>query len=289
MAYLQFSDSEDKGLALLIAHRKQDQLHAIARSIEKTAAALSDNLNNLVRKKAAVTVNSPLLLDGQGYAALLDGSRTTVRTAFLSPEQISVSIIFPADLIACITDDYYGGCITNHQNVSLDYSVMELMMLEKFCATVVSALKTGFGCHIAGVLPGIAYSDPDTSLDNSSEFQVFPVSIHVAPDTVFLMHLAVPVNDIPQSGLQFDTSRWHQCLALIIHDICVDVRAILARPVMSIQQLAKLQIGETILIDTTHDMELCLGNLSVAICKPGNTARNKAVSITRSLLQHTVQ
>jgi flagellar motor switch protein FliM len=292
MAQLQLSEPDETGLALWTAGQRHIRETTIERASKKTADVLIDQLDALIGRKVAISSTVPMQIDRQDYMSLLAACRASLHVLHLHPADVPMSLIIPAELVGRLTDEYYGGCLTTHYPIRLEYSVIELMILEKFCTIVASALKNGFDT-IAGQSADVVSTSflPATRIDPPAEtqFQLCPLTVHITPESGLQLDLVFPADAFDLSRRSALIDHWHEDLTKHIHAISLDVRAVLAKPQMSLHQLRQLGIGETILIDQPRTAELCVNNATFALCRPGTGGGNSAVSVTHNFLHPILQ
>ncbi|WP_420605858.1 FliM/FliN family flagellar motor switch protein [Novosphingopyxis sp.] len=253
-----------------------DVMPIARRTAKQLASGLRSALQPLASERLTVTPGQPRIEEHQEWLA---AQGTSMGLAFyqLPPMKGRLALRLPHDLIAALVDAFFGGSIARGKAKKSDYSPTDMRLMHRIAASVAPQLGAAwaefgpFRCLPAGLT-----DDPEEAkiAKGDAALLVQPFTLSYPGDVSFTIDLIYPVDMIqsareewclasPADAMPCDPA-WRQDLGCALSDIFIPVRSVLARPTMTLPELADLKPGDIIPIPPARNLPLIVGDRTFA-------------------------
>ncbi|MEO1045869.1 MAG: FliM/FliN family flagellar motor switch protein [Pseudomonadota bacterium] len=192
----------------------------------------------------------------------------------LAPVKGAAVLRLDADLVAALVDTFFGGAIARPTREISEFSRTELRLIHRL-ADIFSqelgkswAAQGAFRCSMAGIC-----TDPEDAQTAAptAVMIIQPLVLVYGEEIRFTVEIAYPL-DMAQSAKEIATPVqsdndaadrdpvWDRALASSLNNVHLPVRSVLARPEMTLPELAQLKAGDTIPIPPARNLPLLIGD-----------------------------
>jgi flagellar motor switch protein FliM len=285
---------ENAGLALLLDQKTAACLEAGSAATRRIAACLAAHVPGLLFEGLQIEAETSSLLLPAMCEALLQKRSASLHAVEIKLSEAVFHIVIPLELTRRLTDQFFGGSAKNNCLRTPVLSTAETLFLERFLQGLLRALQQSVPqvSGLALTTAGVAYL-PDTvcALLDCPEYLNNRLALHLDKDFLFHIDMLFPAAlltlfSAPSEHPALTSLQWQQRRDTNLEDMTIELRAILARPTLSVAQLLALAPGETIILDTPDLIDLCVGDQIVGAGKPGQMGSGTAVQITRNNFAH---
>ena len=244
----------------------------IRRTAKRLAGGLRMALQPLTSEKLNVTAEPPRT---ELQTDWLEAQGASMGLAFfqLPPMKGRAALRLPHDFIAALVDAFFGGSIGRSKSKKNSYSSTDMRLMHRIASAIGPQLgaawaETGpFRCLAAGLT-----DDPDEIRPNgvNTAFVIQPFTLSYAGDTSFSIEIVYPVEMIKSAREEWSVvpdvatipldPQWHEDLGVALSEVYLPVRSVLARPTMTLPELANLKPGDIIPIPPARNLPLIVGD-----------------------------
>ena len=253
-----------------------DVMPIARRTAKLLAGGLRSALQPLASERLTVTPEQPRFEEHHEWLAA-QGSSMGLAFYQLPPMKGRLALRLPHDLIAALVDAFFGGSITRSKAKKADYSPTDLRLMHRIAGSVAPQLGAAwadfgpFRCLPAGLT-----DDPDEArlARGDAPLLIQPFAMAYPGDISFTIELIYPVDMIQSAREEWCISSaqetipcdpaWREDLGCALIEIFIPVRSVLARPTMTLPELANLKPGDVIPIPPARNLPLLVGERTFA-------------------------
>ncbi len=260
--------------------RRDCQAADVAPIMRRTAKQLAGGLRSAFQPLATERlVVTPGEARSEPHDGWLKAQGTSMGLAFyqLPPMKGRMALRLPHDLIAALVDAFFGGSITRSKAAKTGYSTTDLRLMHRIATSVgpqLSAAWAEFGPFRC--LPAGLTDDPEEAKLASADapLVIQPFTLAYANDVSFTVELIYPAAMVQSAREDWcahpaaETVRadpaWREDLGCALSDVYIPVRSVLARPTLTLPELAALKPGDIIPIPPARNLPLIVGDRTFA-------------------------
>ncbi len=249
-----------------------DVMPIARRTAKQLAGGLRSALQSLASERLTVTPG-PSRIEAHDVWLEAQGHSMGLALYQLPPMKGRMALRLPQDLIGALVDAFFGGSIARGKSKKTDYSRTDLRLMHRIATTVAPQLGAAwsdfgpFRCLPAGLI-----DDPEEAklAKGDAPLLIQPFVLTYPGDISFTIDLVYPVDMIQSAREEWCASpeqeaiprdpAWRQDLGCALADVFIPVRSILARPTMTLPELANLKLGDIIPIPPAQNLPLIVGD-----------------------------
>ena len=245
----------------------------IARRMGKLLCqSLRQSFQPLAEERLTVEAQEPQVVEHDAWAAKRKGP-TGFAFYQLPPMKGRMAMLLPQDLIAALVDAFFGGSISRGKSTKSNFSSSDLRLMHRIAQNTAPEIGAAwsqigpFRCVAAG------FTDDEEEAriaKGDAPLLLQPFTLAYPGGVKFTIECVYPVEMI-QSGREFCTTAkpeetssadpaWRQAMGLAIAESYLPVRSVMARPSMTMNQLANLKEGDIISIPNVRNLQLLIGD-----------------------------
>lgn len=191
----------------------------------------------------------------------------------IPPMKGRMALLLPQDLIAALVDAFFGGSISRGKAAKKGFSPSDLRLMHRIVQNGATEIGVAwaqigpFRCVAAG------FTDDEEEAKiakGDAPLLVQPFTLSYPGDVNFTIECVYPAEMI-QSAREFCTTAkpdeiaatdpaWRQAMGAAVAETRLPVRSVLARPSMTMNQLANLKEGDIISIPNVRNLQLLIGD-----------------------------
>jgi flagellar motor switch protein FliM len=191
----------------------------------------------------------------------------------LPPMKGRMAMLLPQDLIAALVDAFFGGSISRGKSAKKGFSSSDLRLMHRIAQS--GATEIGIAWAQIGPFRCIAagFTDDEEEVmiaKGDAPLLVQPFTLTYPGNVSFTIECVYPV-DMIQSAREFCTTArpeetaaadpaWHQAMGQAVAETWLPVRSVMARPSMTMNELANLKEGDIISIPNVRNLQLLIGD-----------------------------
>ncbi|MBH9538595.1 FliM/FliN family flagellar motor switch protein [Novosphingopyxis sp. YJ-S2-01] len=254
-----------------------DVMPIARRTAKRLASGLRTALQPLANERLNVTPDQARL---EIHRDWLSAQGSSMGLAFyqLPPMKGRMALRLPHDLIAALVDAFFGGSIARGKSKKADYSATDMRLMHRIAGAIAPQLGAAwaefgpFRCLSAGLT-----DDPDEARlakRDEDELLIQPFELSYPGNVRFIIDLVYPVDMIqsareelagaPSAETMPADPMWRQDLGRALNEVFLPVRSVLARPTMTLPELANLKPGDIIPIPPARNLPLLIGDRTFA-------------------------
>lgn len=212
---------------------------------------------------------------GDWYASGNDGDEAIAYGLFqLAPVKGAFALRLSADLITVLVDTFFGGAVSKPSRKVSEFSRTDMRLIHRIANMVGEQLAKSWAAQgpFRSTLAGIS-SDPDDGHIAAASVPLIiqPFVLTYPGNISFTIEIAYPLEMVqaakeiatptqaPSEQLDVDPV-WQRELTNALNHVHLPVRSVLARPTMTLPELAQLKPGDMIPIPPARNLPLLIGD-----------------------------
>ena len=253
-----------------------DVMPIARRTAKQLASGLRAALQPLASERLMVSPEPPRVEEHHEWLAA-QGSSMGLALYQLPPMKGRMALRLPHDLIASLVDAFFGGSIARGKIKKTDYSQTDMRLMHRIASSIAPHLGAAwadfgpFRCLPAGLT-----EDPEEAkiAKGDAALLIQPFTLSYPGDVKFTIDLVYPIDMIQSAREEWCTTApsdampcdpaWRQDLGCALSDVIIPVRSVLARPTMTLPELANLKPGDIIPIPPARNLPLLVGDRTFA-------------------------
>lgn len=253
-----------------------DVMPIARRTAKLLAGGLRTALQPLASERLAVTPEQAIIDTHDSWLAA-QGHSMGLAFYQLPPMKGRLALRLGHDLIAALVDAFFGGSISRGKTKKTDYAPADLRLMQRIADSLAMPIGAAWGefgsfrCLVAGLT-----DDPEEAkiAKGDAPLMIQPFTLTFAGTTSFTIDIIYPIAMIQSARDEWSASQgpeavasdpaWRHDMAGAMAEVFVPVRSILARPTMTLPELANLKPGDIIPIPPAQNIPLIIGDRTFA-------------------------
>jgi flagellar motor switch protein FliM len=253
-----------------------DVMPIARRTAKLLATGLRSALQPLASERLTVTPEQAIVDTHDSWLAA-QGHSMGLAFYQLPPMKGRLALRLGHDLIAALVDAFFGGSISRATTRKTEYAPADLRLMHRIADSLVAPIGAAWGafgsfrCLAAGLT-----DDPEEAKIARGDAPVLiqPFTLTFAGTTGFTIDIIYPIAMIQSARDEWCAAQgpeavasdpvWRHELGGALAEVFVPVRSILARPTMSLPELANLKPGDIIPIPPAQNIPLIIGDRTFA-------------------------
>lgn len=254
--------------------RGEADILPVARRLGKLmSASLKATFQPLAEEALSVTCEDARIAE---HSEWLEELPETTALAFyqLPPMKGRMAVRMPHELIAALVDAFFGGSIARGKPRKAGFSSSDTRLMHRVAQNLTPQIGMAWGqlgpfrCLAAGVTDDLedvrlAHS-PDAPLMVQPFTFSYPGKVSFTVDCIYSVEMIQSAREFFTSARPEETSpadpAWREAMGLAVAEAFLPVRSVLARPSMTMNQLANLKPGDLIPIAHARNLQLLVGD-----------------------------
>ena len=246
------------------------------RTAKLLAGGLRNALQPLASERLTVTPEQAIIDTHDSWLAA-QGHSMGLAFYQLPPMKGRLALRLGHDLIAALVDAFFGGSIARGKTKKTEYSPADLRLMHRIADSLAMPIGTAWGefgsfrCLAAGLT-----DDPEEAkiAKGDAALMIQPFALTFAGTTSFTIDIVYPIAMIQSAREEWSPSQgpeaisadpaWRLEMGGAMAEVFVPVRSILARPTMTLPELANLKPGDIIPIPPAQNIPLIIGDRTFA-------------------------
>ncbi|MEZ5709268.1 MAG: FliM/FliN family flagellar motor switch protein [Blastomonas sp.] len=190
----------------------------------------------------------------------------------LAPMKGRILLKFDPAMISAMVDAFFGGAIREGTMVKKDFTQTDLRLIDRLAKILAGNIGIAwsefgsFACHYAGhasSTDAVRIASPSARIVLQRYRLTFPDNIRFELEMLYPLDALHSVDQIVSSASEGDERSgdpvWRDKLAQAVVDVHLPARSVLARPTLTLPQLAELKVGDIIPIPPARNLPLLIG------------------------------